>query len=286
MEGASAFEKLKARYCLLAIVIAWYLQPGAELVRANVREVDWYWPGLFFHYYAHFAIAAFALVAGYATSIDAARMFGRAPTANDLPAILKVDLFLFCLGTGLVTLIYGALSVVQPKFVAWWLDWVYEPVVFITAEGAIPVLPNLLSALSLVVLAPVLEEILFRGYLLHRWARKWGLWRGILASSALFGALHPEPLGIAMFGVGMAVLYLRTQSLFVPMLAHGIYNGVIWLWELLGVMYEGVEWYRYGLEEFRRDWWVGAVGAVVALLMADHAIRKNRLRGPLRLPAA
>lgn len=245
---------------------------------------DWYWHDLVYHYYAHLVFAAFVVGAIYFTKINVAKVFSRVPTAGELRAILIVDLFLFCLATALVTLIFGPLSIVQPAFVSWWLDWMYTPVVYLTTEGALPILPNLLSALSLIVFAPVLEEILFRGFLLHRLAKRWGLWGGILTSSALFGAAHPDTLGAAIFGIGMALLYLRTQSLVVPITAHAIYNGGIWLWELVGVLYQGLEWYRYGLEEFRQDWWMGAAGALVAVLMVDYAVRKDKLRGSLRLP--
>lgn len=283
---STAFDNLKARYCLGAIALAWYLQPGSGLLWNTTYGTEWYWSSLGFHYYAHAVIALFALVAIMAFRVDTRRLFGPAPQAKQLKQIIVADVFLFCFSSAVVTLIYFPLSLFLPNFVSWWLDWSWEPAVYLDTDGTISVIPNALSVLSLVVLAPVLEEILFRGFLLHRLARKWGLMWGIVASSALFGAIHPEPLGIAVFGVGMCLLYLRTQSLFVPILAHGFFNLTVWTLEVYGVWDEGFEYYRYDLEKFQGEWWIGAIGALVTVVMIDRHLRRGLPAFPTRLPAA
>ena len=76
------------------------------------------------------------------------------------------------------------------------------------------------EVLVLAVCSGISEEVFFRGVLLHD--------VGIVASSVLFGLLHP--LGIAYVlwataaGAGFGVLYLATGSLVAPALAHGTYN--------------------------------------------------------------
>ena len=47
--------------------------------------------------------------------------------------------------------------------------------------------------LTTVVVAPILEEILFRGILQESLTRKYGPWRGILIASAIFGIVHGIP---------------------------------------------------------------------------------------------
>jgi uncharacterized protein len=282
--ASHTFDKLKARYGLLAIVIAWYVQPGSQLIVSQTRGLEWYWPLLGFHYYAQIIIALFLIGAAYASRLDLGALIGRAPKLSDLPVILTVDLFLFCLWAALVALIYIPISYVLPDFVTWWLVWINEPLIYLDREGSLPVLGNLLSFLSLVVLAPIVEEALFRGYLLHRWSRKWGLTNGILLSSSVFGAIHADPLGAAVFGIGMCVLYLRAQSLYVPILAHMIYNLAIWVWYLYGLLTEGIGYYLYDLGTFQADWEMGAIGALVAMLMANAYIRWGKFDIPRRLP--
>lgn len=81
------------------------------------------------------------------------------------------------------------------------------------------------------ILAPFLEEILFRGMLLPAIARVTGsATTGILVSSFLFAAIHPQ--GIAgwppLFVVGMmtALVTWQTKSLLPAMILHAIHNGV------------------------------------------------------------
>ena len=277
------FEKLKARYCLIAIAVALYLQPGLGYVVAYTARLDWFWTYIAFHYYAHAVIAAALLVLTYKYRLDLRRLFGRKADRADVWLIVKLDSFLFCLASFLVVFIYIPVSYMLPDFAAWWLAWMYTPMVYLTASGEWSVIANIFSLISLAVFAPVLEEILFRGLLLHRFALKWGTKVGMLASSALFGALHPDPLGAAVFGVGMCFLYLHTRSLYVPIIAHGLYNLVIWIWEFWDVATTGLDYYTYTVEQFRGDWEIGAVGGLVAVVMIQRHFRSKGVVLPRRL---
>jgi membrane protease YdiL (CAAX protease family) len=87
---------------------------------------------------------------------------------------------------------------------------------------------SFLFPLGIIVVAPAVEEFVFRGLLLRRWVARHGLWRGVLWSALAFAILHPQDIiGAFVIGVVFALLYLATRSLVVPMLAHGLFNGVI-----------------------------------------------------------
>lgn len=79
-------------------------------------------------------------------------------------------------------------------------------------------------------LAPALfEEILFRGFLLPS-MEPLGQRKAVLISGALFALLHGtlEALPVhLLLGFLLAILALRTGSLFAPMLYHVVYNGII-----------------------------------------------------------
>lgn len=80
------------------------------------------------------------------------------------------------------------------------------------------------------VVAPVVEEVAFRG-LLYRWLReRAGPIVGAGASALAFSLLH----GIAglipaifVLGVILAWIYERTGSIWAPILVHGVYNGIV-----------------------------------------------------------
>lgn len=82
---------------------------------------------------------------------------------------------------------------------------------------------------GVVVLAPVGEEIFFRGYLLRILGARYGNTGGLLVTSALFALLHVNPASfLALFVLGLAfgALRLWTGSLFPSILAHAVQNGI------------------------------------------------------------
>jgi len=91
--------------------------------------------------------------------------------------------------------------------------------------------PALLMA-SLVVmalLAPLVEELVFRG-LLYGWvAGRWGTGVAWIVSSVLFAVAHVEPAhAILVFPLGLWFGWLRrrTDSLWPSLVAHAVNNGV------------------------------------------------------------
>lgn len=87
-----------------------------------------------------------------------------------------------------------------------------------------PGTPQPLVALMVVLVAPVAEEILFRGLLLHTLASRWGFRRAAFVTAGIFALLHANLIGIFVFGLVLTVLYTRTRSLLAPMLCHALNN--------------------------------------------------------------
>jgi membrane protease YdiL (CAAX protease family) len=85
----------------------------------------------------------------------------------------------------------------------------------------------LLWLLSVGIMAPLAEELLFRGYLMNLWRKRFGLWPGILLSSLAFGAIHFQAAIYAFVtGIFFSLVYLRYGSLWPGTLLHGLYNVV------------------------------------------------------------
>jgi membrane protease YdiL (CAAX protease family) len=104
--------------------------------------------------------------------------------------------------------------------------------VFADVEGDLGLLV-LLLVLSW-TLGAVCEELAFRGYLLTRLRELLGPGRvgtglAVLASAVLFGVLHSEQgvvgvVAVALDGAAFAVLRLRYDTVWAPVLAHGFNN--------------------------------------------------------------
>lgn len=89
----------------------------------------------------------------------------------------------------------------------------------------------LLGTLSLVVWAPVVEEVMFRG-VLYTFLRPRVRWFGaVLITAAVFGLVHPyTTAGLVQVAVGGVVFGLLREwrgSLIAPMVAHALHNGSI-----------------------------------------------------------
>jgi uncharacterized protein len=135
-------------------------------------------------------------------------------------ALLIGSLLLFSLGASSVVLYL--LSLQFPSYVEQLLN---ANVLFSGAQSAYPRLYEGFLLFLLVIYAPLVEELIFRGFLLQRWGAKWGLRWGLVLSSGLFGALHvSNPAGLTIFGLVMGLLYLRTRSLWVPIGFHALNN--------------------------------------------------------------
>lgn len=83
------------------------------------------------------------------------------------------------------------------------------------------------TLLAICVLAPVLEEMLFRGIVLRGFLERYSRGAAIFGSAVLFGAVH---LNIYQFMVGLVIglilgwVYERTRSLIPCIALHGAYN--------------------------------------------------------------
>lgn len=83
-----------------------------------------------------------------------------------------------------------------------------------------------IEIITIVILAPIVEEFIFRGVILHRLIRKTSVWGGILISSLVFGFLHADFIGAFLFGIITSLLFLRTGNLMIPILMHMINNTI------------------------------------------------------------
>jgi uncharacterized protein len=83
---------------------------------------------------------------------------------------------------------------------------------------------KVLTWFTVVIVAPITEELLFRGVLLQRWGSRWGIRAGLILSSIVFGFLHVNPIGLSIFGLLMGTLYIRTGSLSIVIACHAFNN--------------------------------------------------------------
>ncbi|MGI6660672.1 MAG: CPBP family intramembrane glutamic endopeptidase [Bacillota bacterium] len=75
-------------------------------------------------------------------------------------------------------------------------------------------------------LAPIKEELLYRGFLLNRLCTIVGFWPAAIVSSAIFALGHRNPFSAFLSGIWLSTLYSPTLggSLVFPIMIHMIQN--------------------------------------------------------------
>lgn len=90
------------------------------------------------------------------------------------------------------------------------------------------------------ILVPLSEETIFRGYVLQVVVQRLGLWPGLLAHNALFALYHAGigpglPIYIFVWSFFPALLFLRYRSIYPPILMHALNN--VWVDFLLPILF-------------------------------------------------
>ena len=114
---------------------------------------------------------------------------------------------------------------------------VIEPVLNLFPESFLELLNNMganggWSVLMLAILAPVLEEILFRGILLEAVREKYSSGRAIVVSALMFGVIHIIPQQVVnafVIGLILGFIYVRTDSLWPVIIIHALNNAMAYV---------------------------------------------------------
>ena len=108
----------------------------------------------------------------------------------------------------------------------------------VSAPDSALFLPMLLQS---ALLAPICEELFFRGYLMGAFARA-GRGKAVAAAALLFAAAHGVDAAFLprfLFGCLLGLMARRTGSILAPMLMHGCYNAAVLMIGFSGVSLGG-----------------------------------------------
>ena len=106
--------------------------------------------------------------------------------------------------------------------------------------SAIPVWLIVLGGLVFATANAAVEEMLFRGAILHHVGHAFGAWPAVAVQATAFGLLHLHgypygPIGVALatvYGLLLGVVRLRSNGLLAPWVAHVVADGVTFVFIL------------------------------------------------------
>jgi membrane protease YdiL (CAAX protease family) len=186
----------------------------------------------------------------------------------------------------LIGAVAGAAAAVFVVLVAFFFGGSLRPGFQITGD-------LILSEIVISVPTAIFEELAYRGYLTTRMVNLWGMDKGILASSVIFGILHFEwwaplgsvaPLLVILFTTNMIIggvllslaYYWSGKKLWMPIGFHFMWNMIAYI-AFPVYPREAV----YLPEVFQIEWGLSTVfaflfGLTVIWLLTDQIRRKNR----------
>jgi membrane protease YdiL (CAAX protease family) len=100
-----------------------------------------------------------------------------------------------------------------------------------------------------VIAAPILEEILFRGIILDGFLKNYKPTPSILVSAILFAVIHAnvaQSIGALVIGAVFGWIYFKTQSIIPSIILHALVNGISYI-SVLNIDYSD-------LNKSTRDW--------------------------------
>ena len=136
-------------------------------------------------------------------------------------------------------IIYGLISAILLAVISYFLsgvDWTQvQQVGFDSLHARYE---YILAFTTLVIVAPIAEETLFRGYLFGNLKRRVPVWLAILVTSLIFGALHLGITAPLQWNVA-----LDTFALSIILCGLRLITGSIWAGILLHILKNGIAYY-------------------------------------------
>lgn len=132
----------------------------------------------------------------------------------------KNIILLLCLGFGCQFTISGGMSILQKYFVKLFEDYAKQ-IDSINGGNSIVVL------LLIAIIAPITEELIFRGVILHKTNRSLSFFGANLLQATLFGIYHfnlVQGIYAGILGFLLGMIYKKFNTIIAPILLHMIVN--------------------------------------------------------------
>ena len=132
-------------------------------------------------------------------------------------------IYLFFLFTALIFSVVISSTILQfmPDFIQNFLNRLmtsYENATVFSQNSSLII--SSLQFLSMVVLAPIMEEFFYRGFLINRLSLKLNLRWAVFISTLLFTIGHGDIISSFIKGYAFSIIYVKTKSLKIPIIFH------------------------------------------------------------------
>ena len=161
-----------------------------------------------------------------------------------MPLILAIANYFFAVGSSTIIL-YG-LSFIFPEYIKGQINQIY----------ATTPLGYAFFAIAVLIFAPIMEELFFRGIIFQKLAVQRSTGKALLWSAVIFSLIHfrTDLISLFTFGVTLAILYFQTKQIAVPIFCHFAYNSIVTIQVVYWYFFDNVDRAKtVSLIEFRQE---------------------------------
>jgi len=86
--------------------------------------------------------------------------------------------------------------------------------------------------ISIVIIAPIIEEVIYRGIFLQGFLNKYNPAKAVIYSAIIFGAIHgniPQFINATILGLILGYIYYKTDSVMLCILGHMVNNAFVFI---------------------------------------------------------
>jgi membrane protease YdiL (CAAX protease family) len=140
------------------------------------------------------------------------------------------------------------------------------------------------DTIAAIVIAPIVEELIMRGVFLHRFKYKWGINKAIIIAGMIFAVGHSNILGMFMVALILSILYLKYNSLLIPMFFHAMNNTTVSLLQLSAGNSNNAPKHLTTLSDIQSLLWFGLALVVISSPVLMRFLIKNWPQKDLAMP--
>ena len=208
------FQTMRARYFLIVFALLILIARSSNEVLENTFHIQ---NSSFINILIFYILPIVWLFYGYRKHRVSFSLFINRNETFNLVQVLYIAIMLCMFSYGYLILYMYSFAWITPDFI---MNALHEPIIDSTGG-------YVYQFIMVVFIAPIVGEFVFRGFLLQRFAAKWGTSIAMVVVALLFACLHVDFLGAVVFSIVLSIVYIRTKSLLMPIAIHMLNNAFV-----------------------------------------------------------
>ncbi|MFA2808954.1 lysostaphin resistance A-like protein [Bacillus mycoides] len=208
------FQTMRARYFLIVFALLILIARSSNELLESTFHIQ---NSSFINMLIFYILPIIWIFYGYRKHRVSFSLFINRNETFNLVQVLYIAIMLCMFSYGYLILYMYSFAWITPDFI---MNALHEPIIDSTGG-------YVFQFIMVVFIAPIVGEFVFRGFLLQRFAAKWGTSIAMVVVALLFACLHVDYLGAVVFSIVLSIVYIRTKSLLMPIAIHMLNNALV-----------------------------------------------------------